>query len=49
MTQYRPATFRDGITVAQNIRKEDLQELRGLGADLVNIPVGLPYECSEQQ
>ena len=41
MTQYRPATIRDGITVAQNIRKEDLQELRGLGADLVNIPVGI--------
>lgn len=41
MTQYRPATIRDGFTVAQNIRKEDLQELRGLGYDLLNIPVGL--------
>ena len=41
MTQYRPATIRDGITVAQNIRKEDLQELRGLGFDLINIPVGV--------
>ena len=41
MTQYRPATIRDGFTVAQTIRKEDLQELRGLGYDLHNIPVGL--------
>ena len=41
MTQYRPATIRDGITVAQNIRKEDLQEIRGLGFDLINIPVGV--------
>ena len=41
MTQYRPATIRDGFTVAQNIPKEDLQELRGLGYDLLNIPVGI--------
>jgi hypothetical protein len=41
MRQYQPATFRDGVTVAKNIRKEDLQEIRGLGFDLVNIPVGV--------
>lgn len=41
MKQYQPATFRDGVTVAKNIRKEDLQEIRGLGFDLVNIPVGV--------
>ena len=41
MTQYRPATIRDGFTVANNIRKEDLQELEGLGLNQLNIPVGV--------
>lgn len=41
MKQYRPATLRDGFTVAQNIRKEDLREMQGLGFDQLNIPVGV--------
>ena len=41
MSQYKPATFRDGITVAKHIRKEDLQELQGMGVDRLNIPVGI--------
>ena len=41
MKQYRPATLRDGFTVAQNIRMEDLREMKGLGFDQLNIPVGV--------
>jgi len=35
---YRKATFQDAITVAQNIREDDLQEVMGLGHSLAVIP-----------
>ena len=41
LKQYRPATIKDGFTVANNIRKEDRQEIEGLGYNLLNIPVGV--------
>lgn len=41
MKQYKTATIKDGFAVANNIRKEDRQELEGLGLNLLNIPVGI--------
>lgn len=41
MTQYRPATLRDGILVANKLRKEDRAEVEGLGRSLVDVPLGL--------
>lgn len=41
MKQYRPATFRDGLEVAQNLRDEDRAEVEGLGHSLLHIPYGV--------
>ena len=41
MTQYRPATIRDGFYVAKHLRKEDLQEIQGMGSNQLNVPVGV--------
>ena len=41
MKQYRPATFRDGLEVAQNLRDEDRAEVEGLGHSLLHVPYGI--------
>lgn len=41
MTQYRPATIRDGLEVAKNLRKEDRAELEGRGHTLLQLPFGV--------
>jgi hypothetical protein len=41
MKQYRPATIRDAITVANNLRIEDRKEVEGLGLSLLHLPFGI--------
>lgn len=41
MKQYRPATFRDGLEVAKNLRDEDRAEVEGLGHSLLHVPYGV--------
>lgn len=41
MKQYRPATIRDGLTVAQNLRIEDKAEMEGLGYSALHLPFGV--------
>lgn len=36
---YRPATIRDGIELAQKLRPEDLDEIRGMGYGPESIPL----------
>ena len=38
---YRPATFKDGLVVAKNLRDEDRREVEGLGRQLIEIPFGI--------
>ena len=41
MTQYRPATIRDAVTVANNLRIEDREEVEGMGQSLLHLPFGV--------
>ena len=38
MTQYRPATLADVVTVSKNLRADDLREVEGLGYSPKDIP-----------
>lgn len=42
MSQYhRPATYKDGLLVLNNIRPEDLREVRGMGSSPLHVPFGV--------
>ena len=41
MKQYRPATIRDAVSVANNLRAEDKAEVEGLGQSLLHLPFGV--------
>lgn len=41
MKQYRPATIRDAVAVANNLRDEDRSEVEGLGLSLLHLPFGI--------
>ena len=41
MKQYRPATIRDAVLVANNLRAEDKAEVEGLGHNLLHLPYGV--------
>jgi hypothetical protein len=42
----RPATFKDGFTLISNLRKEDREEVEGIGSSPLHIPFGVLH--SEQ-
>lgn len=39
--QSRPATIRDGLLVAKNLRKEDREEMEGMGLNPLHLPFGV--------
>ena len=42
MSKYhRPATYKDGLLVLNNIRPEDLREVRGMGSTPLQVPFGI--------
>ena len=42
MSKYhRPATYRDGLSVLNELRPEDKQEVEGMGFPLLHVPFGL--------
>ena len=42
MSKYhRTATYKDGLLVLNNLRKEDLEELRGTGSSPLHVPFGV--------
>ena len=42
MSQYhRPATYKDGLLVLNNIRPEDLREVHGMGSSPLHVPFGV--------
>jgi len=41
MNQIRPATIRDGLCVANNLRNEDRAEVEGMGLSLLHLPYGV--------
>lgn len=41
MTQYRPASIRDAVIVANNLRVEDRQEVEGMGHSMLHLPFGI--------
>ena len=43
MKLYRPATFRDGVYVANNLRTEDKNEIEGFGLSPSSVPFSLLY------
>ena len=41
MKYYRPATYRDGLVVLNQMRPEDKAEVTGMGFDLLHVPLGV--------
>ena len=41
MKQYRPATIRDAVIVANNLRDEDRSEVEGMGLSPLHLPFGI--------
>ncbi len=43
MSKYhRTATYKDGLLVLNNLRKEDREELKGTGASALHVPFEVP-------